>query len=150
MYDHDYQKYPELSNTELQVLQFSSPHTQIVEDFEAKVVKVYDGDTITLRATFRDFDFRLRFLDIDAPEMNAGGNIARDWLISRILGKVVNVLIDKTNRVGKYGRLLGKVLYNGTIVSEEMIHLGLAKEFINRNEGEIPDINKVFRNEWQA
>ena len=122
MYDHDYQKYPELSNTELQVLQFSSPHTQIVEDFEAKVVKVYDGDTITLRATFRDFDFRLRFLDIDAPEMNAGGNIARDWLISRILGKVVNVLIDKTNRVGKYGRLLGKVLYNGTIVSEEMIH----------------------------
>lgn len=149
VYEHDYINFPELTNTQLQVLQFTSPHKQITEDFEAEVVKVHDGDTITLRTDFRDFDFPLRMLDIDAPELSEGGQEARDWLQNRILGKQIKVLIDRFNRVGKYGRLLGKVQYGGMIIAEEEKHLGLAKPFGKKDEAELPDTNKEFRlNQW--
>lgn len=149
MYDHDYKKNPELSNTQLEVLQFTSPHEQITEDFKATVEKVHDGDTVTLRTNFRDFTFPLRFLDIDAPELSEGGAEARDWLSSRILGKPVDIQIDTHNRVGKYGRLLGKVFYGGVNVGEEAMHLGLVKEFGKKKEAEIPPLGKIFREvEW--
>ena len=144
MFEHDYKNFPELTNTQLQEFQFSSPHIQITEDFDATVVKVHDGDTVTLRTTFRDFDFPLRFLDIDSPEMNAGGEIARDWLKDKILNKVVHIVIDRYNRVGKYGRLLGQIIYNGINVAQEEIYLGLAKPFGTKNEGQVPDENKIF------
>ena len=53
-FEHDYKAFPELSNTQMQELQFTSPHVQITEDFTAIVVKVHDGDTITLQTDFRD------------------------------------------------------------------------------------------------
>ena len=107
MEEHDYEKFPELTNTEINEIGMLSPHTQYTEDFTATVVKVHDGDTITLRTKDRDFDFPLRFLDIDAPELNEGGEETRDWLKDQILGEEVEIKINKRNRVGKYGRLLG-------------------------------------------
>lgn len=149
MFEHDYKKNPELSNKQLEELQFSSPHVQITEDFRATVVKVHDGDTITLSTTFRDFNFPLRFLNIDAPELNAGGEVTREWLKSKLLGKEVDILVDSSNRVGKYGRLLGRVLHNGMDVGEEELHLGLAVPFGSKLEGEVPPVDKVFRlNQW--
>lgn len=144
MFEHDYDKYPELTNTELGVLQFTSPHEQITEDFDAEVVKVHDGDTIRLKTSFRDFDFPLRFLGIDAPEMNAGGKIAKDWLTTRLLNEAVHILINKQNRVGKYGRLLGKVMHRGMDVGDEELRLGLVTTFENRREGELPNVDKMF------
>lgn len=143
-FEHDYKNFPELSNTQMEQLQFTSPHVQITEDFTATVVKVHDGDTITLRTTFRNFDFPLRFLDINAPELSEGGEKTRDWLKSRIEGEEIMVIINRENRVGKYGRLLGKVLHNGMDLGEEMINLGLTKPFGKKNEGEPQDINKLF------
>jgi len=142
MPEHNYKQYPELTKRQLEEYGFTSPHKQITENFFATVVKVHDGDTITLRADFRDFEFPLRFLDIDAPEMNAGGEVTRDWLKDRLLGEVVEIMIDIYNRVDKYGRLLGRVLHRGMIVGDEEIYLGLAKPFDSRREGEIPNINK--------
>ena len=144
VFEHDYTKFPELTNQQLEQFQFTSPHIQITEDFDAVVIRVHDGDTVTLRTDFRDFDFPLRFLDIDAPELNEGGAEARDWLKTRIEGQEVMVLIGRNKRVGKYGRLLGKVLYNGMIVGQEEIHLGLAKPFGTKNEGQVPDLTKIF------
>ena len=144
MFEHDYEAFPELSNSQLEQLQFSSPHTQITEDFDALVVKVYDGDTVTLETDFRDFAFKLRFLEIDSEEMNEGGIAARDWLRTKILGKKVHILMNPINRVGKYGRLLGRVLYNGMDVGEEEIQLGLCKAFGKKKEGEVPNAEKIF------
>ena len=144
MWTHDYDKYPELTNVELETLGFSSPHEQITADFTATVVKVHDGDTVTLHVSFRDFNFPLRFLGIDSPELNAGGDVARDWLKGKIEGHEVTVLIDNRNRVGKYGRLLGRILYNGIDVGEEEIYLGLASRFESRMEGELPNVDKQF------
>ena len=107
-------------------------------------MKVHDGDTITLTTDFRDFEFPLRFLDIDAPEMNEGGKEARDWLRSRILGEDVRIIIDPRNRVDKYGRLLGRVFHMGLDVGDEMLRMLLVTTFENRREGKIPNIDKMF------
>lgn len=142
MPEHDYKKYPELTKKQMEEFGFSSPHKQIEEDFFATVVKVHDGDTITLRTNFRDFDFPVRFLNIDAPEMNAGGEVTRDWLIGRILGEVVQIRINLDNKVDKYGRLLGEVIHRGMSVGDEELNLGLAKPFTARREGELPNLQK--------
>jgi len=142
---HDYNKYPELTNKQMETEQFSSPHQQITEDFDADVIKVHDGDTITLRTNFRDFDFPLRFAKIDAPEMNDGGEEAREWLKTQIEGQKIQVKINRNNRVGKYGRLLGTVVSNGLDMGETMLGLGLVKTFGSKNEGEVPQMEKIFR-----
>ena len=144
VFEHDYKNFPELSKAQLEEFQFTSPHKQITEDFEAVVVKVHDGDTVTLRTDFRDFDFPLRFLDIDAPELNEGGQEAEEWLNALLLNKNVKILINPYNRVGKYGRLLGKVLFNGLDVGEEMLHLALVKPFGSKKEGHVPNISKFM------
>jgi len=141
---HDYEKYPELSNAELETLSFDSPHPQITSDFLARVIKVHDGDTVTLQTTFRDFDFPLRFSDIDAPELNAGGDVARDWLKDKIEGQDVEIKIDPKNRVEKWGRLLGSVFYRGMEIGQEEMYLGLAKPYGTIKEGEVPAAEKVF------
>ncbi len=145
MLEHDYAAYPELTNRQISEYGFTSPHKQITEDFEASVIRVHDGDTVTLRTSFRDFDFPLRLLDIDAPEMNAGGEVARDWLKGLILGEDVQIKINRNNRVGKYGRLLGQIISRGLNIGEMEIVLGLAKPFGKKDEGQIPDINKSLR-----
>lgn len=144
MFEHDYTAYPELTNAQLNDFGLSSPHQQIVEDFRATVIRVHDGDTVTLRTTFRDFDFPLRFLNIDSKELNDGGEETKEWLKDKILNQSVQVLINSKNRVGKYGRLLGRILFNGMDVGEEEIYLGLAKPFDSRNEGKIDKMDKTF------
>ena len=144
MLTHDYKNYPELSNSQLEELQFSSPHKQITEDFIAEVIKVHDGDTVTLRVDFRDFYFPLRFLSIDAPELSEGGEQAGDWLRSRIEGRIVKVRIDPLQRVGKYGRLLGRVVCDGLDVADEMLNAGLVSVFGEKNEGLPEPLNKIF------
>ena len=144
MHDHDFIEFPELRNNQLEEHQFSSPHAQITADFEADVVKVHDGDTITLTTNFRDFEFPLRLIGLDAPEMNEGGETARDWLKAKLLHKRILVMVDPQNRVDKWGRLLGIVFYLGMDVGQEEIHLGLAVPFEQRKEGELPILSKMF------
>lgn len=142
---HDFQKYPELTNQQLETEEFASPHIQIKADFTARVEKVVDGDTIHLSCQFRDFTFPLRFLDIDAPELNEeNGKEVQQWLKAEIEGREVEIKINRHNRVGKYGRLLGKVYLNGMDMGEIMQHLGMAVPFGKKNEGHIPKLDKVF------
>lgn len=143
VFEHDFENFPELTNTQIEE-GIKSPHKQIVEDFEAKVIKVTDGDTIRLQVKFRDFDFPLRFLDIDAPELNEGGAEAKSFLKGRIEGKKVQIKINRKNRVDKYGRLLGHVVYLGLNVGEEMLRRRLATKFDKRNEGKLPNIKKLI------
>lgn len=144
MFEHDWKNFPELSDAQMEQLQFSSPHEQITKDFEAVVVKVHDGDTITLQVDFRDFNFPLRFLDIDAPELNNGGDVSREWLKNKIEGRDVQVRIDPKNRVGKYGRLLGRVFYQGMDIGQEELYLGLVKPFGKKKEGEPSSLLRLF------
>lgn len=145
MFEHDFKKYPELTNTEINDLGFTSPFPQIVEDFDATVVKVHDGDTVTLRIPERDFDFPMRFLSVDAPELSQpGGKETGDWLRDMIEGRDVRIKIDKNNRVEKYGRLLGDVIFQGLNIGEMEVMQGRAWVFINRHEAEIPNFDKLM------
>lgn len=145
MEEHDFKKYPELTNQQISEFGLLSPHVQLTEDFDATVVKVHDGDTVTLRTSTRDFDFPIRFLDIDAPELGEGGEEARDWLEGVILGEEVRIVLDTNNRVDKYGRLLGRVLSRGLDVADMMLSLGLVQEFGRKNEGRWESVDKIFR-----
>lgn len=142
---HDFEKFPELTNSQMVVYYFESPHKQIMESFKAEVVKVHDGDTITVRWNERDFDFPVRFLDTNAPELNEdGGHEAQQWLENKILGAEVDIIIDARQRVGKWGRILGKIFHNGMCLNDESIMVGHATEFDRRNEGIIPNIQKLI------
>jgi len=143
---HDFVNFPELTNAQMALYYFDSPHKQIMEDFVCKVVKVHDGDTITLRWHERKFDFPLRFLGIDAPELkDERGHEVKSWLEKKINKEMVEIKIDKSNRVEKWGRLLGNVFFNGLDIGKEMLNLGLVKSWDRRKEGKIEDIGKVIK-----
>ncbi len=143
---HNFKDFPELTNSQLRELYFQSPHKQITENFIAKVTKVTDGDTIRVKTNFRDFTFPIRFLDIDAPELNEPrGAASKEWLKNRIEGKEVEVIIDPNNRVDKWGRLLGRIRHSGLSIEQELLGLGLAVPFGKRNIGEIPHPEESFK-----
>lgn len=144
MFEHDYKEYPELTNRQIDDFGFTSPHVQYTEDFDAIVTKVVDGDTVTLKTSLRAFTFPLRLLNVDAKELSEGGQEAAEWLKWRVLGESVRVMINKAQRVGKYGRLLGRIFHEGLDVSEEMLNRGLVLPFERRNEGQIPHISKFY------
>ncbi len=135
---HDWRRFPEalFSNEEW----YNSPHQQITENFMAKVEKVIDGDTIRVTCDFRNFDFPIRFLYINAPEMSEPrGEEVRDWLEKKILGKEIEVAIDINNRVGKWGRLLGNIIFEGASLNQELFDSGRA---ISQEESNL--INLTF------
>ena len=83
-----------------------------------KVIKVYDGDTITIAAKLPYasspvYKFSVRLLGIDCPEIKGStekekelAKHARDALSERINGKIVSLRNVSTE---KYGRLLADV-----------------------------------------
>jgi len=138
MMAHDFVRWPELTNSQISFYYFESPHKQITEDFDAVVVKVLDGDTLTLRWPERNFDFPLRFSNIAAPELKAAGGLeSTAWLKSKLEGKLVHIGINPKNRVEKWGRLLGTVYFNGLDVGIESILAGKSLSWAQRNEGKI-------------
>ena len=126
---HDFKRFPELTNSQMQFYYFDSPHQQITEDFDCRVERVIDGDTIIVSTPFRDFSFPVRMLDINAPEMNEGGKESKNWLKEQIEGLEIVVEVTPTQRVGKYGRLLGKIIANGMDIGQESLNLGFSKVF---------------------
>ena len=143
---HDFVNFPELTNGQMQIYYFESPHKQILESFTGTCVRVVDGDTIMVKMSERDFDFPVRFNNINAPEMSEGGKDSKQWLKNRLEGQSIDVLVDPKNRVGKYGRLLGTILHGGMSVGQEMIQLGKANIFGKDKAAQIPDLRKVVPN----
>jgi len=140
----DFKKNPELRNSEIDFYYFQSPHKQIFEDFKATIIKVSDGDTVRVVTEFRDFDFPIRLLDIDAQELKAsGGPEAQNFLENFILGKEVDVIMDRNRRVDKWGRLLGKINFHGLDIGENMIRNGHATTFDARRESLVPQLNEI-------
>ena len=117
-FTHDFKRFPELTNAQMGLYYFDSPHKQIGEDFFARVVGVHDGDTIRVKTDFRDFSFPIRFSNILAAELNEkGGKESQSWLESQILGEEVEIILHPT-RVEKWGRLLAQVRHKGFDMGE--------------------------------
>jgi endonuclease YncB( thermonuclease family) len=107
-----------------------------------KVIKVYDGDTVTIAttlhngdicSTFELYKFSVRILGVDTPELKTKnavehelGIIARDALSELLLNKVVkleNVSYDK------YGRILCNLFLDDINISEWLISKNLAVRY---------------------
>jgi endonuclease YncB( thermonuclease family) len=87
-----------------------------------KVVKVTDGDTITILTD--NTQHRIRLQGIDAPERKqAFGNASRKHLGSLVAGKTVTVQWDKRDR---YRRIVGFVIVDGQDMNLEQLKAGMA------------------------
>lgn len=97
---------------------------------EARVSKVVDGDTFTLKGESR----RIRVWGLDAPEWNhAGGSAATSTLRSLISGKQLRCAVLDIDR---YGRLVAQCLLpNGSDIAAEMIRSGAATEYCRYSGG---------------
>ena len=87
----------------------------------AKVVKVYDGDTITVACKYPTrgkqlYRFSVRLAGIDAPELNSNNSNERIHAnVSRtnLQGLIFNETVSLENvRIEKYGRLLADVYFH--------------------------------------
>jgi len=88
-----------------------------------KVVKVTDGDTVHVLDQSRE-RHKIRLGGIDAPERKqAFGRKSKKNLTSLIAGKNVEVRYNKRDR---YGRIIGKLIYQGRDVNLLQIKLGYA------------------------
>jgi len=85
---------------------FTFPSTVNALTIEGKVVKVADGDTITVLDSSK-VQQRVRLAGIDAPEKKQPfGNPSRKKLRDLVAGREVRVEFEKYDR---YGRVVGKV-----------------------------------------
>lgn len=101
----------------------------------AKVVHVYDGDTI--HVVFKYFDayykWVCRIAHVDTPELRTKneeekrkGYETRDKLRELILNKIVNL---QCLQFDKYGRLLAEIYINDIHVNQWLIDNHLAKQY---------------------
>ncbi|MCL4109606.1 UNVERIFIED_CONTAM: hypothetical protein GTU68_049199 [Idotea baltica] len=101
--------------------------------FSAKVIKVGDGDTITvLNEDHKEITIRLT--EIDAPEKaQAYGDKSRQALRDMIAGKNVRILSDEKD---KYGRTLGDVWHDTEWVNLAMVTDGWAWHYTRFSDDE--------------
>ena len=98
---------------------------------KGRVIRVYDGDTITIAARVpllknkEIYKFSIRLNRIDCPEIRTQnvdekkcGLRVRDLLSEKIMNKMVNIEILKTD---KYGRYLAEVSYKKQNISDWLL-----------------------------
>lgn len=99
------------------------PTVVLAESFSGKVVKVSDGDTISVMHQGRAQKVRLQ--GIDAPEKRqAFGSRAKKCTSDLVFGRVVTVQVVDVDR---YGRIVGEVILpDGRSLNRELVKAGLA------------------------
>lgn len=97
---------------------------------EARVSKVLDGDTFTLKGQSR----RIRVWGLDAPEWDhAGGSAATATMSGLIAGQTLRCQVLDMDR---YGRVVAQCfLPDGRDVAAEMIRAGAATEYCRYSRG---------------
>lgn len=89
---------------------------------QPELVRVHDGDTVSLRCDARLL--KLRFADIDAPEYRQpGGRDARAALAALLEGRRFSV---RTRATDRYGRRIGEILIDSEPVSLKLVSQGWA------------------------
>jgi micrococcal nuclease len=116
-----------------------------------KIAKFVDGDGIILEEILSKKQFEVRFLGIDAPELNYCDKIKKDekelqtpaalliklgylslkFLMEKVsLNETCALIQEQNNLSDKYGRSLGYLILNdGQVLNEIMIKEGYAKPY---------------------
>jgi micrococcal nuclease len=113
------------------ILVFLSPATNI-SAAQWKVIRVYDGDTLTVKGT--DVEVGVRLAATDAPEME-GVRMRKGQPFSReAKAHLERILLNKTVEIHEHGTdqsglILGEVFLDGKNLNLEMVRMGLAEVF---------------------
>jgi len=109
------------------------------------VIAVHDGDTITLQNEAGQK--KIRLAGIDAPELNQPYGVeSRLALSDVVLDRQVQVETTKTD---KYGRFIGKVLFDGKDMNLKQVQIGMAwvyREYLK----ELSKEDRIFYLEAEA
>jgi micrococcal nuclease len=101
-----------------------SPAADPSADITGKVVRVHDGDTLTLLKTGSHKHLQIRLEGIDAPEMDQSfGNESRLALDGMVYSRQVTI---HPVTIDKYGRTIARVFLGTLDVNLEMVRLGFA------------------------
>jgi endonuclease YncB( thermonuclease family) len=88
-----------------------------------RIVGVSDGDTVTLLDA-NQRQYKIRLTGIDAPEKKMPfGQRSKEHLSDLIFSKDVQI---ETEKLDRYGRTLGKILFDRKDINLAMINAGLA------------------------
>lgn len=100
--------------------------------YRAKILEVYDGDTVTAKVDLGFLHFqimKLRLHGIDTPELRGEereqGLIVRDIVREMILDKEVEIHTYK-DKQGKFGRYLATIVINGLDLNQWLVDNGHA------------------------
>jgi micrococcal nuclease len=108
------------------LLLFLIPSTSLSMTITGKVVKVADGDTITILNN-QNQQTKIRLYGIDTPEKSqAYGKKAKKFTANLVAGKTVDVKVYDTDR---YGRSVGVVFVDGRNVNREIVRNGFAWQY---------------------
>jgi len=100
----------------------TKPNDALTCNLEGKVVRVTDGDSITVLDQ-ENIRHKIRLAGIDAPErLQPYGKVARQYLAKHVFKKQVCVSWHKRD---KYQRLVGIVQINGEDINLKLISAGL-------------------------
>lgn len=119
-------------------------------DYNAKVKKVVDGDTID---AYIDLGFnvwttkRIRFMGIDTPESRTRDLVEKrygkgaSYRLKEILTKANNEFVIRSHGTGKFGRVLGELFVEEfeCSVNEQMINEGHAVPYFGGSKQEVKD-----------
>ena len=105
--------------------------------YNAKVVSVYDGDTITVDI---DLGFKvmvkkesIRLWGINTPEVRGDSKVewkkVRDYVRERILWKDI-ILKSYKGKKWKYGRWLWEVIIDWVNLNDELVEMWYAVEYL--------------------
>lgn len=91
-------------------------------DIQGVVVKINDGDSVTM--LLKKSQLKIRLNGIDAPEIGqAYWKKSREFLSNAITNKTITARVFGVDR---YGRLLADILVNGRNINSELVANGLA------------------------
>ena len=109
-----------------------------------RVVKIADGDTLTI--VIDDRQEKIRLSDIDTPERKQPyGTRATQALADLTFGKTITVLTSNRYR---YGRVIGHITVDGVDVNAELVRLGYAWVYRKySNDAELLHLEDVARTE---
>ena len=113
-------------------------------NLQGKVVRIADGDTITVLVDRQQVKVRLS--DIDAPERAQDfSQRSRQALADLVFGKEVKVV---THGKDRYGRVIGDVFVGGKPVNEVMVRQGWAWNFVKYSRSpRLADLEREARAE---
>ena len=100
-------------------------------DFNAKVLRIIDGDTVHVKDNMANKIYKVRLLGIDAPEKNQNyGKQSASFLKEIIEEKYIKIISTPTKNntytVDRYNRVLGKIIFENQDINHLMIEKGMA------------------------